>query len=166
MAWWLSSIFFFPLGGFYGGHFLWLWLLVVVFGNFLCFFSSWWLFLVVVVGGEFGCGGGKVAIFMWLFSLWFLVLVVVAIGMDWWWVFLQFFCFGIVVICWGGWWCSSDLGPCYGWLLLGRGWVSDCCLVEEVVGVWVCSRWRERETREEGRERKLERGDFFFGYIF
>ena len=28
-----------------------------------------------------------------------------------------FFCFfvGIVVmICWGGWWCSSDLGPCYG----------------------------------------------------
>ena len=32
--------------------------IVVVFGNFLCFFSSWWLFLVVVVGGEFGCGGG------------------------------------------------------------------------------------------------------------
>ena len=25
------------------------------------------------------------------------------------------FCFGIVVmICWGGWWCSSDLGPCCG----------------------------------------------------
>ena len=25
------------------------------------------------------------------------------------------FCFGIVVvICWGGWWCSCDLGPCCG----------------------------------------------------
>ena len=55
---------------------------MVVFGNFLRFFSSWWLFLVDVVGGEFGCGGGKVAIFMWLFSLWFLGLVVVVIAMD------------------------------------------------------------------------------------
>ena len=24
--------------------------------------------------------------------------------------FSSIFCFGIVVICWGGWWCSSDLG--------------------------------------------------------
>ena len=30
-----------------------------------------------------------------------------------------------------------------------------------------CSQWREREreTAKEGRERKLERGDFFFLYI-
>ena len=45
-----------------------------------------------------------------------------------------------------------------------------------MVGVWVCSRWRERERErererkreigEEGREKKLERGDFFFYYIF
>ena len=38
---------------------------VVVFGNFLCFFSSWWLFLVVVVGGEFGCGGGCWPVAWW-----------------------------------------------------------------------------------------------------
>ena len=45
---------------------------------------------MVVVGGEsvvmvvagWWCGGGKVAIFMWLFLLWFLGLVVVAISMD------------------------------------------------------------------------------------
>ena len=29
--------------------------------------------------------------------------------------FSSIFCFGIVfVICWGGWWCGSDLGPCCG----------------------------------------------------
>ena len=30
-----------------------------------------------------------------------------------------------------------------------------------MVGVWICSQWRERETGEEGTE-KLERGNFFF----
>ena len=33
-----------------------------------------------------------------------------------------------------------------------------------MVGVWICSQWRERETREEGTE-KLERGDFFFFFF-
>ena len=49
------------------------------------------------------------AIFMWFFLLWFLGLVVVAISMDRWWVFLQIFFFGIVVICW-----AKDLGSCCG----------------------------------------------------
>ena len=39
-------------------------------------------------------------------------------------------------------------------------------VVLAMVGVWVCSRWREREMGEEGRERNLERnlerGDYYF----
>ena len=52
------------------------------------------------------------AIFMWLFLLWFMGLVVVAISMDWWWVFLQFFVLGLL------------------WFAGQRIWVrvvGDCC---------------------------------------
>ena len=50
-----------------------------------------------------------------------------------------------------------------------KDWVSDCFWAEEVVVVliWVCSRWRERRGGRRKEERqKLDRGDYFLGYIF
>ena len=84
--------------------------MVVVFGNFLCFFSSWWLFLVIVVGGEFSCGG--------------------CLPVAWWW---QGGHFHVVVL--------------------------------TMVGVWVCSWWRERDKGGRKKE-KIKEEIFFFGYIF
>ena len=104
--------------------------------------------------------------------LWVWIGVVVAMSYDcgcWWWrQFLAIFCV------------SFPLGGCFLWLLL----------VVSLVVVVVAGRWRgggklvifmwlfllwlgfgfvhggeERETREEGRERKLERGFFFWLYI-
>ena len=62
-------------------------MIVVVFGNFLCFFSSWWLFLVVVVGGEFGCGGGCWSVAWWWQVGHFHVVVLAMVGVwvcSWW----------------------------------------------------------------------------------
>ena len=80
------------------------------------------------------------------------------------------FCFRIVVVIyWGGWLCSSNLSPCCGWLLLGKGlgkWLflggRGGCGTN--LGLFTVE--REKGGRRKEERQKLDRGDYFLGYIF
>ena len=58
--------------------------------------------------------------------------------------------------CGGGYW------PVAWWWQGGHFHV----VVLAMVGVWVCSQWRERDGGGRKRERKLERGDYFILVIY